>query len=125
MKQTLIIEGRLISLNEYVNANRSHRNKGSQLKKKQETIVNTYIIKSRLEAIKTYPVSIVITWYEKDNRRDFDNITFAVKFILDALVKKKILTNDSRKYVNDIRHIVLTDKDNPRIEVKIKENENE
>lgn len=68
-----------------------------------------------------YPVVIDITWYEKDARRDFDNITFAQKFILDSLVQIKVLKDDSRKFVKRVNHDVQVDKDNPRIEVVIKE----
>lgn len=48
-----------------------------------------------------------------------DNITFAVKFILDELVKERILQNDSQKYVCEIWNSVKVDKLNPRIEVEI------
>lgn len=44
-------------------------------------------------------VIVHFTWYEKKGRRDVDNVAFAKKFILDALVKNKILTDDRRKFV--------------------------
>ena len=119
MNQKLIIEGRLIGLNEYINMNRTHKNKGSNAKKNEESLINTYIMVSRLKPIEKYPIKLDIKWYEKDKRRDVDNITFAVKFILDALVKKGILIDDSRKYVTSISHDVLVDKKRPRIEVEI------
>lgn len=45
------------------------------------------------------PVVINFEWHEKTKRRDADNIASAKKFILDALVKTKVLKDDSRKYV--------------------------
>lgn len=78
-----------------------------------------------LQKVYKYPISLEIAWYEPDMRRDADNIQFAVKFIQDALVDIGILQNDSRKYINKISHEVLVDRKNPRIEVKINDNENE
>lgn len=79
------------------------------------------LLRSHLRRASKYPVVIDITWYEKDARRDFDNITFAQKFILDSLVQIKVLKDDSRKFVKRVNHDVQVDKDNPRIEVVIKE----
>ena len=39
------------------------------------------------------------TWTEPNRRRDCDNIASAKKFILDALVKMRVLENDTQKYV--------------------------
>lgn len=38
-------------------------------------------------------------WIEENKRRDLDNICFAKKFILDALVKAGKLADDNRKNV--------------------------
>lgn len=43
-----------------------------------------------------------VFWYRKDKKHDPDNIYFAIKFILDGLVKAKAIPNDGRK---NIRHI--------------------
>jgi len=47
----------------------------------------------------TKPIKIKFTWIESNKRRDLDNISFAKKFILDALVKYGKLTDDNRNYV--------------------------
>jgi Holliday junction resolvase RusA-like endonuclease len=49
-------------------------------------------------------------WHEKTKRRDADNIAFAKKFILDALVKMGVLPNDSRKYVKGFYDVIIDDK---------------
>ena len=117
------IEGRLSGLNEYTNACRNNRYSGNNMKKKNQESVIKGILKGVRERslcwVYKYPVKIKITWYEPNKRRDIDNVTFGTKFILDALVQKEILKDDSQKYVNGIEHIVLTDKENPRIEVEI------
>jgi len=114
-----IIYGRLDGLNEYTKSNRSNKFKGNATKKDNEKIVSAYIRAHKLRRVYNYPVALKITWYEKDKRRDVDNITFATKFIQDALVKCGVLENDSQKYVNRVIHDVRVDKDNPRIEVEI------
>jgi len=113
------IKGRLDSLNEYTNACRMNAYAGADLKRKNETIVRQYIRQAKLKPIKDYPIQLHIVWVEKDSRRDVDNITFAVKFILDALVKENILIDDSQKYVNKIDNVVMVDKEEPRIAVYI------
>lgn len=113
------ILGRLDGLNEYTNANRSNAYQGSTMKQHNESIVIYSIRNARLKKVENYPLTLKITWYEKNRRRDVDNITFATKFIQDALVKEKIIIDDSQKYINKIEHEVLMDKDNPRIEIEL------
>lgn len=115
------IYGRLDGLNEYTSANRTNRFSGAKMKSKNEKIVHQAILENRLHSIQNYPVELKITWYEKNARRDLDNVSFATKFIQDALVREEILFDDSQKYIQKLTHQVLIDKDNPRIEVEIKE----
>ncbi len=56
------------------------------------------------------PVVIKIYWHEKTKRRDVDNIQSSQKFILDALVSKGVLVDDSRQYVKQIYHEIIDDK---------------
>ncbi len=44
-------------------------------------------------------VTIHFHWTEENKRRDLDNVAFAKKFILDALVSLGKLENDNRKNV--------------------------
>ena len=45
------------------------------------------------------PVEIHFHWIEGNKRRDLDNICFAKKFILDAMVKEGKLKDDNSKCV--------------------------
>lgn len=128
-----VIYGKLDDLNKFIKANRTVRklkngknfSLGSVMKKKNQEKINKYIVfalsKGELEKVDRYPISLTIKWYEPNNRRDIDNITFGTKFILDSMVCMGIIENDSRKYVDSIEHVVYTDKKNPRIEVEINE----
>lgn len=110
-------------MNDYINECRSNPYGANSLKKRNQKQVYLAILEAdrrgKLQRIYKYPVRLKITWYEPNKRRDVDNITFAVKFILDELVKERILQNDSQKYVCDIWNKVRVDKYNPRIEVEI------
>ena len=117
-----IIPGRLDGLNEYTKANRSNRYQGGKMKTDNETVI--------MEAIKTAqangfpktiatPIGITCNWYEPNNRRDIDNVVFAIKFIQDSLVTLGVIPDDSRKYITKLAHQVFTDKNNPRVEVII------
>lgn len=119
MTQVFIIDGRLDGLNEYTKANRTNLYKGAQMKAQNEKYVMFYIKKAKLKKVEKYPLKIVINWYEKNMRRDIDNITFSTKFILDSLVKMEIIEDDSQKYINEIEHYIHVDKNQPRIEVTL------
>lgn len=49
-------------------------------------------------------------WHEKTKKRDADNIAFAKKFILDALVNMRVLEDDSRKFVKGFYDVIIDDK---------------
>lgn len=116
------INGRLIGLNEYTKVNRSNPYLANKLKREQEQLIYYNAMKCKLEKVRTYPIGLRIKWYEQNAKRDIDNIMFAVKFILDGLVKSGYIENDSQKYVKSIEHIVGIDKEKPRVEVEIIEN---
>lgn len=115
------IPTRYPSLNEFITSNRANRYKGADMKKKCQQEAYIAIKQAKLQRVTKYPIRLKITWYEPNKRRDIDNITYASKFINDALVQAKVLEDDSQKYVADINNKVRIDKENPRIEVEIKE----
>lgn len=93
---TCEIRMKLPSLNDYINLCRKNRYESADFKKRIEKDISYY-----LKPLKRFkkPVTINFIWYEKNMRRDADNIAFAKKFILDAMVKSGKLHDDSRKYV--------------------------
>lgn len=114
----LIIKGELTDLNKYIFAERSNRFVGASIKKKNTELVEQEILIQRLKPI-TEPVSIHITWYVKNGRKDPDNVAFAKKFILDGLVKMGVLQNDTMKEIKSFQDTFIVDKENPRIECSI------
>ena len=115
------IQGRLDGLNAVIEANRRNKYEGNNLKQKNQSIVYYSIPYQICNQDLKYPVDVYITYYEPNNKRDADNVISSQKFILDAMVQRSVLPNDSRKYVDQIHPLVYTDRKNPRIEVEIKE----
>ena len=116
-----VIDGRLDGLNDYTRACRKNRYAGADMKKKNQQMVNLYVLRAKLKKITNYPCKLQINFYEGDLKRDVDNIGFGTKFILDSLVEMGVLENDSRKYVTGVHYDVFLDRNNPRVEVEIYE----
>ena len=95
-KATCEIPMKLPSLNEYVRACRTNRYMGAKMKANYEDDICMFV--KRLPHFER-PVLIRFHWVEESRRRDLDNVAFAKKFILDALVKSGVLENDDHKHV--------------------------
>jgi len=101
VKYKFEIYKRLMGLNEYTAYNRANKYKGAKSKKREQAYI-IWCIREQLGNIKIEkPVIGHFTWIEENKRRDLDNICFAKKFILDALVEAKILKDDNRKIVTN------------------------
>lgn len=95
------IDKRLMGLNEYTKANRTNKHVGNKVKQDEEIYI-IWCIRQQLSNLKIEkPVIGHFTWIEENKKRDLDNICFAKKFILDALVKAEVLKNDNRKMVTN------------------------
>lgn len=115
------IYGRLDGLNTVIDANRRNKYSGAKIKAQNDEICRSYIPKTLRGIQLSYPVIVTIDWYEKDRRRDLDNIYSGKKFILDALVECGVLQGDGQKWVTGLVDRIHTDRKNPRIEVSIME----
>lgn len=121
MEYKLVIQGRLCSLNEYIKAERSNRYKGAKIKRDNEKIIAA-AIKQQLFGVKIdNAVHMDYLWVVPDKRTDRDNIVFARKFIQDSLVQCGVLKDDGWKHVVGFSDRFEVDRENPRIEVLIKE----
>lgn len=102
-EQSFIISGRLPTLNEYINANRTPLKKprkgtmGYLMKKETDNMCALFIKQAKLEYCNN-PQFIEFQWHY-NTKHDFDNIAFAKKFILDALQDCGVLKNDNQKCV--------------------------
>lgn len=119
--RTLVIKGKLPSLNEYILACRSNRYAGAKMKADTERIIGIYIARQMQCTTFKGAVKLSFRWYEPNKKRDLDNISFARKFILDALVRNGIIESDGWKGVAGFKDEFFVDKNFPRIEVDIYE----
>lgn len=124
MEYLLSIPGTLPNLNDYIAAERTNRHKGAKMKADNGNIVAAAIRQCMRGVRIEKPVQMIYTWYEPNKRRDKDNISsFGRKVIQDALVQCGVLQDDGWKHVIGFSDRFEVDKENPRIEVLIREAE--
>jgi len=119
MEHTLIIPGQLPGLNSYVATERSNRYKAAAMKRDAEQLIGL-CARQQLRGVQfTAPVTMAYTWYEPNRKRDKDNISFARKFVQDALVAAGVLQGDGWACIEGFSDRFEVDRVNPRIEVLI------
>ncbi len=118
--QVLIIPGRLPGLTEIIVAAKSGRgrfNAYGRMKREEADRIGLHILAQRIRPVRRARISF--RWVEPNAKRDPDNIRAGAKFILDALVERGILPNDTQAHVAALGDEYGIDRHNPRIEVRI------
>lgn len=119
VKTTIVVYGKLNNLNDYTKACRANRYAGAKMKEDNENKIKAAVL-SQIGFMKfSGKVRLNFTWIEENRKRDLDNICFAKKFILDALVDMQTIESDGWKGVEGFTDTFLVDKDRPRIEIEI------
>ena len=122
MEYMLTIPGALNNLNDYIAAERANRHMGAKMEADNGNIVALAIRQCMMGVRIERPVFMEYTWTERNRRRDLDNISsFGRKVIQDALVDAGVLRDDGWKYVVGFSDRFQVDKENPHIEVRIRE----
>ena len=116
----IVIPGEMPGMNEIIDAAKMERKRYHPYNdmKRENTNLVTWFCK---KIPKKKRIFLDITWIAKDKRRDPDNIAAAVKFIWDGLVEAGVIKNDGWSENGGWSNKFDVDKDNPRIEVIIKE----
>lgn len=118
----ITIPGRLPGMNEYIEACREHRMRGAAVKKAAQEQCAWAMMDAKRKGVHFDRCDAQITWYEKNSRRDPDNISgFGRKVIFDALQQMGIIDNDGRKQIVSITEFWKIDRQNPRIEITLTE----
>lgn len=115
----LIIHGRLDNLNDYTKACRTSPIVGNRMKGKNEDIITGYIMQQLSGVHFIGKTKLTFRWIEPNRNRDLDNVCFAKKFILDALVRNGVIETDGWRGVEGFTDKFDVDPDFPRIEVTI------
>lgn len=117
----VVIPFALPGLNEYIEAERAHRQKGAALKRSAQASVEL-ALKRQIRGPLREPVVMRYTWMEKDRRRDKDNVSsFGRKVIQDAMVHMGALKNDGWANIESFSDVFAVDRKRPRIEIEIEE----
>lgn len=117
MGNKIVIPGEMPGLNKIIKAAKAHYHAYNKIKKENTEAV-TWVANN---LPKYSRVNLKITWYCKNRRRDPDNIAAAVKFIFDGLVEAGVISNDGWKENAGWSNKFKVDKDNPRVEIEIRE----
>lgn len=117
MRTQFTIVGSLPGLNDYTRACRANRFAGAKMKTAAEVLVSWQLPRVKHQG----RVCVSFAWHERDKRRDPDNIAFAKKFLLDAMVARGVIPNDSQRYIAGLSDTFHVDSGNPRVVVTIEE----
>ncbi|MCO8288285.1 RusA family crossover junction endodeoxyribonuclease [Tetragenococcus halophilus] len=115
-----VIPGELTDQNTYMDAERANRHKAAKLKKQNTYKCAAIFMPFRLQQPKL-PISLHFDWICKNKRKDKDNICFAKKFIFDGMQQAGYIPNDGWSEIKEWTESFHVDKNNPRIEIEIKE----
>ena len=114
----LIIPGELPTMNEIINKSKTHWAKYGQMKGIYDDTVAWFATQQEIPFFEA--VKLNITYFRKNKRVDPDNISAGKKFIIDGLVKSGVLENDGWKEIKGFEENWKVDKNNPRVEVVLK-----
>jgi Holliday junction resolvase RusA-like endonuclease len=118
----IVIPGQLPDQNEIIAESKKGRGRWQPYNDMKQEHTNKVAWIAKTDIKKEFKkIDIVIRWVCPNRKKDKDNIMAGTKFILDGLVLAGIIKNDGWKQVGDIDHRWAVDKDNPRVEVSIKE----
>ena len=118
----VIIEGRFPSMNEFIEANRTHKQKGNKMKQTSQNQISWELMNQHKNLHIDKPIRLNYSFYEPNKKRDLDNISgFFHKVFQDALVHCGIIHNDSWHYIVGFSDEFFVDNKNPRIEIVIEE----
>lgn len=109
---TLIIPGRLPSLNDIIRLSKDGRRNYQPyaiVKSQYERLIRCECRRQNIRSVKR--CNVTITWVCKDRRRDKDNIIAGQKFLFDSLQKAGVIENDSWKCIGTITHKFEINKD--------------
>ena len=114
----ITVYGELPDLNTIIDQSKSHWANYSKMKK----TYTSRVAQAAIGAKRVKKADIDITYYCKNRRKDPDNIIGGGnKFVLDGLVKAGVIENDGWRHVNSLNCRCRLDKDNPRVEIRIRE----
>ena len=118
----ITIPGRYPSLNEFIEANRTHKQKGNKMKQKSQHDISCCIMEQLHRLHIEKPIRIRYRFFEPNKKRDLDNISgYFHKVFQDSLVNCRIIHNDNWYCIVGFSDEFFVDSKFPRIEVELQE----
>ena len=106
----VLLQSKLPSLNEYINATRTNKFIGAKLKRDATSSIKWEVLSQK--RLWVYPsdglYDVRMYHIVSTNRGDSDNIYSKQKFILDGFVDSGLLSGDGRKNIRNISHYIRT-----------------
>ena len=103
IRQEFFIPGPLPSMNEIINASSTAFKNGirfgskyTKMKRDWDKKISEIILSSDIDPVGQFRLEL--DWAEKSRRKDPDNVAVGIKFILDSMVKCKVIVNDTWRY---------------------------
>lgn len=116
---TFTIPERLPCLNDMLSQSNRNRHVYAKAKKAWTALCGQWILAAGVPKFNG-PVAVSFKWFERNRRRDLDNVAAGKKYVLDALVDTGRLSNDGRAWVRVVSdHFPEPDPKRPRVEVTI------
>jgi len=110
----------IVSLNKYIQLERHSRFAAAASKKRLQAALIKKIGEQKIPHIVGGPFHIHLCWAIHNRRSDMDNIAWAKKYVVDALVAADVFSGDGMKHIesySDDYELVPTDKQGVWIEV--------
>jgi len=99
----------------------AYGSKYNSSKKRYERIISDSIGKYQQASIEN--AAIEMCWHERHRRRDPDNIAAACKYIMDAMVTKNVIKDDTYRFVKSIAHTFVYGSDFDGVVVRLRGDE--
>jgi hypothetical protein len=122
--QILKIDGKLPSLNEYINKERMNRFAAASMKRKETNRVTYECMAQKIKPMDKIDEAFFF-YTHSSMRGDFDGFEFYQKFIWDGLKDAKVIPNDTQRYTPHIRHHIHRSGKTDDLEVRLIEYERE
>lgn len=117
MTQSFFVPGPLPGMNDF--AGKKSRWHYGHLKREWGEAIGIAIHLAKLKPMAR--VHVLFRWHERNRKRDPDNIMSGAKFVLDALVRRKILQDDGWDEIASVSHAYFVDKTKPGVFVTLEE----
>ena len=95
-------------LNAYIRAERGNKQAAAAIKRDYTDAAQVIAQAANVGEVHT-PCAVRCVWHLADGRKDPDNVAFAIKFLLDGMVRAGVLPNDGQKQIWRIVHEFVRD----------------